>query len=307
MKKSTTINEINSVSQFHQLCGLPKPFHPLVSIVNLEDFKWNEANKDFWKHYTDNLYTVSLKRDVTSKVHYGQTHYDFDDGVLMVTAPKQIFSLEDTENMGNVKLVGHKLMFHPDLIQGYPLAKTIHNYGFFSYSNNKALFLSEKEEQIILNLFESIKQECQNNTDQFSQDVLIANIELLLVHIDRYYNRQFLTRKNISNDTLSQMEEVLNSYFENDNTQLPTVQFIADKLNLSPIYLSDLLKNLTGLTAQQHIHEKLIEKAKELLSTTNLSVSEIAYQLGFEFPQSFNKLFKKKMDQTPLEFKNSFN
>ncbi len=307
MKKSTTINEINSVSQFHQLCGLPKPLHPLVSIVNLEDFKWNEANKDFWKHYTDNLYTVSLKRDVTSKVHYGQTHYDFDDGVLMVTAPKQIFSLEDTENMGNVKLVGHKLMFHPDLIQGYPLAKTIHNYGFFSYSNNKALFLSEKEEQIILNLFESIKQECQNNTDQFSQDVLIANIELLLVHIDRYYNRQFLTRKNISNDTLSQMEEVLNSYFENDNTQLPTVQFIADKLNLSPIYLSDLLKNLTGLTAQQHIHEKLIEKAKELLSTTNLSVSEIAYQLGFEFPQSFNKLFKKKMDQTPLEFKNSFN
>ena len=307
MKKSTTINEINSVSQFHQLCGLPKPLHPLVSIVNLEDFKWNEANKDFWKHYTDNLYTVSLKRDVTSKVHYGQTHYDFDDGVLMVTAPKQIFSLEDTENMGNVKLVGHKLMFHPDLIQGYTLAKTIHNYGFFSYSNNKALFLSEKEEQIILNLFESIKQECQNNTDQFSQDVLIANIELLLVHIDRYYNRQFLTRKNISNDTLSQMEEVLNSYFENDNTQLPTVQFIADKLNLSPIYLSDLLKNLTGLTAQQHIHEKLIEKAKELLSTTNLSVSEIAYQLGFEFPQSFNKLFKKKMDQTPLEFKNSFN
>jgi AraC-like DNA-binding protein len=307
MKKSTTINEINSVSQFHQLCGLPKPLHPLVSIVNLEDFKWNEANKDFWKHYTDNLYTVSLKRDVTSKVHYGQTHYDFDDGVLMVTAPKQIFSLEDTENMGNVKLVGHKLMFHPDLIQGYPLAKSIHNYGFFSYSNNKALFLSEKEEQIILNLFESIKQECQNNTDQFSQDVLIANIELLLVHIDRYYNRQFLTRKNISNDTLSQMEEVLNSYFENDNTQLPTVQFIADKLNLSPIYLSDLLKNLTGLTAQQHIHEKLIEKAKELLSTTNLSVSEIAYQLGFEFPQSFNKLFKKKMDQTPLEFKNSFN
>jgi len=307
MKKSTTINEINSVSQFHQLCGLPKPFHPLVSVVNLEDFKWNEANKDFWKHYTDNLYTVSLKRDVTSKVHYGQTHYDFDDGVLMVTAPKQIFSLEDTENMGNVKLVGHKLMFHPDLIQGYPLAKSIHNYGFFSYSNNKALFLSEKEEQIILNLFESIKQECQNNTDQFSQDVLIANIELLLVHIDRYYNRQFLTRKNISNDTLSQMEEVLNTYFENDNTQLPTVQFIADKLNLSPIYLSDLLKNLTGLTAQQHIHEKLIEKAKELLSTTNLSVSEIAYQLGFEFPQSFNKLFKKKMDQTPLEFKNSFN
>ena len=172
---------------------------------------------------------------------------------------------------------------------------------------NKALFLSDKEEQIVLNLFRSIEQECQNNTDQFSQDVLIANIELLLVHIDRYYNRQFLTRKNISNDTLSKMEEILNRYFEAEHTQLPTVQYIADQLNLSPTYLSDLLKNLTGLTAQQHIHEKLIEKAKELLFTSNLSVSEIAYQLGFEFPQSFNKLFKKKTNLTPLEFKQSFN
>jgi AraC family transcriptional activator of pobA len=307
MKKNSTINEINSVSQFHLLCGLPKPLHPLVSIVNFEDFKWAEDNKDFWKHYSDNLYTVSIKRGMTSKVQYGQTHYDFDDGVLMVTAPKQIFSIEDLENVGNIKITGYKLIFHPDLILGYPLAKTIHNYGFFSYSNNKALFLSEKEEQIILNLFESIEQECQNNTDKFSQDVIIANIELLLVHIDRYYNRQFLTRKNISNDTLTKMEEVLNSYFENGNDHLPTVQNIADELNLSPTYLSDLLKNLTGLTAQQHIHEKLIEKAKELLSTTNLSVSEIAYQLGFEFPQSFNKLFKKKTDLTPLKYKQSFN
>lgn len=307
MKKNTIINEINSVSQFHQLCGLPKPLHPLVSVVNFEDFKWNDDYRDFWKHYTDNLYTVSIKRGMTSKVQYGQTHYDFDDDVLITTAPKQIFSFENVDVLKDAKITGAKLVFHPDFIQGYPLAKTIHNYGFFSYSNNKALFLSDKEEQIILNLFESIEQECQNNTDKFSQDVLIANIELLLVHIDRYYNRQFFTRKNISNDTLSKMEEILNSYFENDNTQLPTVQYIADQLNLSPIYLSDLLKNLTGLTAQQHIHEKLIEKAKELLSTTNLTVSEIAYQLGFEFPQSFNKLFKKKTDLTPLKYKQSFN
>jgi AraC family transcriptional activator of pobA len=301
------INEINSVSQFHQLCGLSKPTHPLVSVVNFEDFKWNEDNKDFWKHYVDNLYTVSIKRGVNSKVQYGQTHYDFDDGVLMITAPKQIFSLEDVESVGSLTITGYKLMFHPDFIHGYPLAKNIHNYGFFSYSNNKALFLSDKEEQIILNLFRAIEQECQNNTDKFSQDVLIANIELLLVHINRYYNRQFLTRKNISNDTLSKMEEILNHYFEANHAQLPTVQDIADQLNMSPAYLSDLLKSLTGLTAQQHIHEKLIEKAKELLSTTNLSVSEIAYQLGFEFPQSFNKLFKKKTEFTPLEFRQSFN
>ena len=301
--RENNINTINSVMQYHQICGLPKPLHPLVSVVNLEEIDFF-LNEEFWRHYANNLYTISIKKGMTSKLIYGQTEFDFDDGVLVVTAPKQVISIEKLEK---IELTGYKLIFHPDFLQGYPLAKTIHNYSFFSYSTNKALFLSDKEEQIVLNLFRSIEQECQNNTDQFSQDVLIANIELLLVHIDRYYNRQFLTRKNISNDTLSKMEEILNRYFEAEHTQLPTVQYIADQLNLSPTYLSDLLKNLTGLTAQQHIHEKLIEKAKELLFTSNLSVSEIAYQLGFEFPQSFNKLFKKKTNLTPLEFKQSFN
>lgn len=297
------INEINSVAQYHQLCGLPKPLHPLVSVVNLAEIDFF-LNQDFWLHYANNLYTISIKKGMTSKLIYGQTEFDFDDGVLVVTAPKQVISIEKLEK---IELTGYKLIFHRDFVQSYSLAKSIHNYGFFSYTNNKALFLSDKEEQIILNLFRSIEQECQNNTDQFSQDVLIANIELLLVHIDRYYNRQFLTRKNINNDTLSKMEAILNNYFESEHTQLPTVQYIAEQLNVSPSYLSDLLKNLTGLTAQQHIHEKLIEKAKELLCTSNLSVSEIAYQLGFEFPQSFNKLFKKKTDLTPLEFKQTFN
>ena len=301
--RENNINTINSVMQYHQICGLPKPLHPLVSVVNLEEIDFF-LNEEFWRHYANNLYTISIKKGMTSKLIYGQTEFDFDDGVLVVTAPKQVISIEKLEK---IELTGYKLIFHPDFIQGYPLAKKIHNYAFFSYSANKALFLSDKEEQIVLNLFRSIEQECQNNTDKFSQDVLIANIELLLVHIDRYYNRQFLTRKNISNDTLSKMEEILNRYFEAEHTQLPTVQYIADQLNLSPTYLSDLLKNLTGLTAQQHIHEKLIEKAKELLFTSNLSVSEIAYQLGFEFPQSFNKLFKKKTNLTPLEFKQSFN
>lgn len=301
--RENNINTINSVMQYHQICGLPKPLHPLVSVVNLEEIDFF-LNEEFWRHYANNLYTISIKKGMTSKLIYGQTEFDFDDGVLVVTAPKQVISIEKLEK---IELTGYKLIFHPDFIQGYPLAKKIHNYAFFSYSANKALFLSDKEEEIVLNLFKSIEQECANNIDKFSQDVLIANIELLLVHIDRYYNRQFLTRKNISNDTLSKMEEILNRYFEAEHTQLPTVQYIADQLNLSPTYLSDLLKNLTGLTAQQHIHEKLIEKAKELLFTSNLSVSEIAYQLGFEFPQSFNKLFKKKTNLTPLEFKQSFN
>ena len=301
--RENNINTINSVMQYHQICGLPKPLHPLVSVVNLEEIDFF-LNEEFWRHYANNLYTISIKKGMTSKLIYGQTEFDFDDGVLVVTAPKQVISIEKLEK---IELTGYKLIFHPDFLQGYPLAKTIHNYSFFSYSTNKALFLSDKEEEIVLNLFKSIEQECANNTDKFSQDVLIANIELLLVHIDRYYNRQFLTRKKISNDTLSKMEEILNRYFEAEHTQLPTVQYIADQLNLSPTYLSDLLKNLTGLTAQQHIHEKLIEKAKELLFTSNLSVSEIAYQLGFEFPQSFNKLFKKKTNLTPLEYKQSFN
>lgn len=303
MNMESKINTINSVTQYHKLCGLTMPLHPLVSVVNMAEIDFF-LHEDFWKHYVNNLYTISIKRGMNSKLIYGQTDFDFDEGVLVVTSPKQVISIEKLED---IKLTGYKFIFHPDFIKGSSLSKNIHQYGFFSYNNNKALFLSEKEEQIILNLFSSIEQECQNNIDQFSQDVMIANIELLLVHIDRYYNRQFLTRKNISNDTLSKMEEILNDYFNSEINQLPTVQYIADQLNLTPTYLSDLLKNLTGLTAQQHIHEKMIAKAKELLSTTNLSVSEIAFQLGFEYPQSFNKLFKKKTDLTPLEFKQTFN
>jgi AraC-like DNA-binding protein len=237
-------------------------------------------------------------------VKYGQTEYDFDEGIMTLTAPKQVIAIEKVEA---VKLTGYKLLIHPDFLQGYPLSKSIREYGYFSYTNNKALFLSEKEEQIILNLFYSIEQEYQNNIDQFSQEVIIANIELLLVHIDRYYNRQFLSRKNISNDTLSKVDKLLTDYFNGEPNELPTVQYLASELNVTPTYLSDLLKNFTGHTAQQHIHEKLIEKAKELLSTTNLSVSEIAYQLGFEFPQSFNKLFKNKTHFSPLVFRQSFN
>lgn len=250
------------------------------------------------------MYTVSIKKGETGKVKYGQTEFDFDEGIMTMSAPKQIFSVEETEA---VKLAGFMLLIHPDFFQGYPLAKSIKDYSYFSYTNNKALFLSDKEEQIILNLLKSIEQEYQNNIDKFSQDVIVANIDLLLVHIDRYYNRQFITRKNISNDTLTQVDEVLHNYFNNQPNELPSVQFLANELNMTPAYLSDLLKNLTGQTAQQHIHSKLIDKAKELLSTTNLTVSEIAYQLGFEFPQSFNKLFKNKTHISPLEFRQSFN
>jgi AraC family transcriptional activator of pobA len=296
MSKKQEIPEIHSVTEFHRLFGLPKPMHPLVSVLDLEEVDFMLS--DVWKHFVNNLYSISIKKGETGRVKYGQTEYDFDEGIMTLTAPKQVIAIEKVEA---VKLTGYKLLIHPDFLQGYPLSKSIREYGYFSYTNNKALFLSEKEEQIILNLFYSIEQEYQNNIDQFSQEVIIANIELLLVHIDRYYNRQFLSRKNISNDTLSKVDKVLTSYFNNkQNNELPTVHYLANELNITPAYLSDLLKNFTGQTAQQHIHEKLIEKSKELLSTTNLSVSEIAYQLGFEFPQSFNKLFKNKTNFSPL-------
>ncbi|MFZ1496810.1 MAG: hypothetical protein WAS72_07110, partial [Saprospiraceae bacterium] len=225
------INEIKSVAHFHQLCGLPAPLHPLVSIINFEETKLLEENIPFWKHYIDNLYTISIKRSMNCKFKYGQTDFDYDGGTLVATAPNQVFG---SDNVEYVKTTGYKLIFHPDFLHGYSLAKNIHNYGFFSYSNNKGLFLSDKEEKIIINLFNLIEQECENNLDKFSHDVLIANIELLLVHIDRFYNRQFLTRKKISNDTLAKMEEVLKDYFNSSTNQLPTVQFIADQLNLSP-------------------------------------------------------------------------
>ncbi|MFV0291494.1 MAG: helix-turn-helix domain-containing protein [Mangrovibacterium sp.] len=302
-KEKHPLTVVKSVSQAHWLFGLPKPLHPLVSIINIDDVDFS-INSDAWKHYVTDLYSIALKKGETSGLKYGKTMYDFDEGIISLIAPKQVMAMEDAESF---KVSGYHLIFHPDFIQGYPLSKTIKEYGFFSYSNNKALFLSDKEEGLIISLFKSIEQEYQNNIDKFSQDVMVANIELLLVHIDRYYNRQFITRKNISNDMLSKMEALLNNLFEDANNQLPTVQYLANELNLTPAYLSDLLKNLTGQTAQQYIHEKLIEKSKELLCTTNLSVSEIAYQLGFGYPQSFNKLFKNKTDLSPLKFRQSFN
>jgi AraC-like DNA-binding protein len=192
----------------------------------------------------------------------------------------------------------------------YPLAKTIKQYGFFSYSANEALHLSDTEKATIISVFQLIEEELKSRIDDFSQDVVVAQIELLLNYANRFYKRQFITRKAISNDLLEKLEETLGEYFDNEQSLskgIPTVQYLSEKLNISPSYLSDMLRSLTGLNAQQHIHNKLIEKAKEKLSITSLSVSEIAYELGFEHPQSFSKLFKTKTNLSPLEFRRSFN
>jgi AraC family transcriptional regulator, transcriptional activator of pobA len=192
----------------------------------------------------------------------------------------------------------------------YPLAKKIKEYGFFSYVANEALHLSEKEKETVLSIFKIIDEELNSRIDDFSQDVIISQIELLLNYSNRFYKRQFITRKGINNDLLQKLEAILDDCFNDEKSLMegiPTVQFLSAKLNISPSYLSDMLRSLTGQNAQQHIHNKLIDKAKEKLSTTDLSVSEIAYQLGFEHPQSFSRLFKTKTTLSPLEFRASFN
>jgi len=298
------IPNINSITEFHRFLNLPKPKHPLISVINLNQVTFKA--EPIWEHFTTSFYVVALKKGETGKLKYGQNTYDFDEGILTFTSPNQVFSITNAEE---IDIAGYSLIIHPDFLQQHSLIKKIKEFGFFSYATNEALFLSDNEEQILLALLKSIEQEYNSTIDSFSQHVILSNIELLMVYADRYYNRQFITRKNQNHDLLSKVESILSKYFsdELDNMGLPTVQYLANQLNVSSAYLSDMLKNFTGQTTQQHIHNKIIDKAKELLSTTELSVSEIAYQLGFEYSQSFNKLFKKKTDLSPLSYRASFN
>jgi AraC family transcriptional activator of pobA len=296
--------EINSISELHQLLKLPKPLHPLISLV--DNTKMVLESSQLKSSFLFNFYKISYKKTLKGVIGYGQGHYDFDEGGMVFTAPNQLISIigDDTE------YYGYSLLIHPDFIRNYPLDKNIKSYGFFSYETNEALHLSDKERTIMLGVLKSIEEELDAAIDDFSQDVLISYIEVLLNYSNRFYKRQFITRKAVNNDVLTKMEKVLSDYFFNEQalaTGLITVEYLASQLNLSPRYLSDMLRSLTGHNAQQHIHEKLIEKAKEYLSTSALSVSEVAYKLGFEHPQSFNKIFKKKTNLTPLEFKGSFN
>ena len=298
---------IKTISEYHQAAGLPKPEHPLISVINLETVQQVPGTEPI--NLVFDFYSISLKRNCSTKFKYGQQRYDFDEGVMFFMSPGQVFGIE-TGKDAIMKRTGWMLLVHPDFLWNSSLAKTIKKYEYFDYSVHEALFLSDKEETAIVGILQNIQQEYQSNIDKFSQDIIIAQLELLLVHADRFYHRQFITRKITNHKILDRLEEILTNYFNSDdlvNKGLPSVQHIAETLNVSPNYLSDLLKVLTGQSTQQHIHDKLIEKAKEKLSTTDLSVSEIAYELGFEHPQSFSKLFKSKTEMSPLEFRASFN
>ncbi len=294
----------NSISDLHKALGFPKPLHPLISLVDYSDIKI--APDQLPTSLFLNFYKISYKTNLQGKVKYGQHYYDFDEGGLSFVSPNQLISGNESEK----DYAGYTLLIHPDFIRHYPLGKSIKNFGFFSYSVNEALFLSEKEKHTIIAVFKNIEQELTATIDDFSQDVMIAHIEVLLNYSNRFYKRQFITRKAVNNDLLAQLESLLNDYFNHKTGiehGLPTVQYLSEKLNVSSRYLSDMLRALTGQNAQQHIHHHLIEKAKEILSTSNLTVAEVAYQLGFEHPQSFNKIFKQKTNLTPIAFKQSFN
>ncbi|MEP5338520.1 MAG: helix-turn-helix transcriptional regulator [Algibacter sp.] len=300
------IRKIETISDFHKLRGLPSPLHPLVSLIDYGSTKIIPEHLGEQWHF--NFYSIGVKKNVGT-LRYGQKKYDFDEGIMSFISPGQLLSIKPNTK-DNLKPSGWLLLIHPDFIWNTSLVKNIKQYDFFDYAINEALFMSKIEENVIEGILQNIKQEIENNIDNFSQNIIIAQIELLLNYAERFYQRQFITRKKNNHKILDQLENTLNAYFNKNNltdTGLPTVQHIANSLNLSPNYLSGLLKNLTGQNTQQHIHEKLIEKAKERLSTTSLSVSEIAFELGFEHSQSFSKLFKSKTNTSPSKFRASFN
>jgi AraC-like DNA-binding protein len=302
MKQS---KKIKTITEYHHLREFGQPSHPLISLVDLDIVSPEH-------HLTGmmvDFYSVCIKRSSNIMLKYGQQEYDFDNGVMFFMAPNQVFNLIPSTNE-TPNQSGWLLLIHPDFLWNTSLAKTINKYEFFDYSVNEALFLSEREEKTINGIIENIRQECQSNIDSFSKQIIISHIETLLSYSERFYNRQFITREKANHQILEQLETLLNDYFNSDDLilkGLPTVQYVAEQLHVSSSYLGSLLRALTGQNTQQHIHEKLIVKAKEKLSTTELSVSEIAFALGFEHSQSFSKLFKSKTNTSPIDFRRSFN
>ena len=296
-----------TITEYHRQAGLPKPHHPLISLVHMDEVTLPLTQGSFSLIF--DFYSISMKRVYNAKFKYGQQASDFDEGVLFFMAPGQVFGVEIEKGVTRHRPEGWMILIHPDFLWNTSLAKTIKQYEFFNYSVYEALYLSDKEETMLTGIAKNIEQEYHANIDRFSQNVIIAQLELLLTYSERFYQRQFITRKIANHEILTRLEDLLSDYFNSGalaKQGLPSVAYIATTLNISPGYLSGLLKSLTGQSTQQHLHDKLIELAKEKLSTTNLSVSEIAYELGFEHLQSFSKLFKTKTNLSPLEFRHSF-
>lgn len=292
------IIQLNSVDQYNQLFGL-ETLHPLVGVVDLA-----EATR-YPLRFTINygIYALFLKDIKCGDIRYGRQKYDYEEGTIVSFAPGQV---AETEIVQGTKLKAKGILFHPDLIKGTSLGQEIKSYSFFSYSSNEALHLSKEEKEIILDCLDKIKLELTHPIDKLSKRLIARNIQLLLDYCMRFYNRQFVTRTESNHDTLSRFESLLDNYFQSGKPQsegLPTVKYFADRVFLSPNYFGDLIKKETGKTAQEYIQNKLIGVAKELIAGTDKSVSEIAYELGFQYSQHFNRIFKKNVGYTPGEYR----
>jgi AraC-like DNA-binding protein len=297
--------KLQSISELHRMLDLQGPTHPLITVLGVSERQLALCRLPV--NHVLTFYQISIVNRLDGKIKYGQGYYDFDEGSLLFAAPNQVMGVDMASNNNNSGLL---LLIHPDFLKGYPLARKIAKYGFFSYATNEALHLSEQEKTTIMGIYTIIQEELKNRLDDFSHEVIIAQIELLLSYAKRFYKRQFLTRQAASSDVVQQLEELLDRYFEDDTAiakGVPSVQYLADALNYTPDYLSDMLRSVTGLNAQQHIHMKVIDKAKELLSSTGMNVNEVAYLLGFEHPQSFSRLFKLKTNVSPAQYRSGFN
>ena len=303
----TEILRIKSISQFHDILGLPSPEHPLISFINEnEAMRRPEMPDELYNiRFTSDMYTVMYKDKISGSLGYGRNTYDFQEGTLIFASPGQVFSSPKKEDLKGKK--GWTLLFHPDLLLKSNLGDKMDSYTYFSYEVTEALHLSAKEEAFIFQVMDQIKVEYTQNIDKHSQQLIISNLELLLNYCMRFYDRQFYTRTNLNSDFVSEFESKLKFYFNSDliiESGIPSAQYFGKQLNMSANYLSDLLKKETGKSIKEHVDGYIVRRAKNILLNSNQSVSEIAYGLGFEYPQSFTRMFKKKIGVSPNEFRN---
>nr|WP_315167569.1 helix-turn-helix transcriptional regulator [uncultured Flavobacterium sp.] len=300
MNKIVKFNTITEYNVFNN----NETLHPLISVIDFskaDERSW-EGEKTVRIYY--GFYCIFLKDIKCGDLRYGCNYYDYQEGTLVFVAPGQVMEVETDGKVYQPK--GHALVFHPDLIHGTSLFKSINDYNFFSYNANEALHLSERERQIVLDSFSKIQLELQLGVDKHSKKLIASNIELFLNYSERFYDRQFITRENVNKGILEKFEEVLNSYFTTDKPNtigLPSVAYCADELHLSANYFGDLIKKETGKSAQEYIQNKIIDVAKDKILVDHLTVNEIAYQLGFKYPQHFSRLFKQRVGYTPNEYR----
>ncbi|MDR2083764.1 MAG: helix-turn-helix transcriptional regulator [Bacteroidales bacterium] len=293
------IIKINTIEEYTERFGCPPANHPLMSICRLAEVK---DFVPFGKSVQLNLYTITIKDGAKCTSIYGWREYDFKKGLINFFAPNQIHSWSEETEQSDAW--GWLLAFHPDFIRKYPLGAKIGTLKFFSYETNEALHMSDAERLQIDVIMQNIQDEDKRSIDEYSQEIIVSQLDVLLNYAKRFYTRQFRTRNGVEADIITRFESVLHKHFAQDNDKLISASDIASELAMSTNYLSDLLRSLTGMNIQQHIHAGLIERAKSLLLTTNLSINEIAFSLGFEYPQYFNRLFKNKTGKTPVEFRN---